>query len=594
MKRKIKTKILLLALIPMLFSIIVGGAIMVYSFNKLNTESSEIIASKLKRDYDVTIKYEVNTAYSAVESYYNLYKEGKLSEEEAKENALNVVRNLKYSKSGYFWIDDTKGILIMHPLLKDKEGANRIDIADPNGVKLIQNIIDAAKNSPDGGYTNFMWQKPKDVGTDTLTPKRAYSKLFNKWDWIISTGNYVDDIDKNILEIEETQNKNLVKILLFIAAAVLLIFVISLLIVIMVSRSISNPIVTIYEAFNKDENGKINIKHLDIKTGDELEILGTTLNAFSSQVENVISHIDGSTNALFDSSTNLHAYVNKLSTLANEVSGAVGNIAQGATGQAQDTTQAAIDIEENSRSIAEMIEMLNELENATRNIDGKKNEGKDALGGLAKLTDDSKQEAGFVNQTILETNESAESIFKASEMIQSIADQTNLLALNAAIEAARAGEAGKGFAVVAEEIRKLAEDSTKFTGEIRTIIEELKEKSQSAVDRMQFVGKIVEEQDNQTIITQNKFNEIEEALEMTKDIVKRIYQNSKMIEDKNTQIISVIQNLSAIAEENAATTEEASASVDTQTQSINDISSASSNLAEIASELQNEVATFKL
>ncbi len=161
-------------------------------------------------------------------------------------------------------------------------------------------------------------------------------------------------------------------------------------------------------------------------------------------------------------------------------------------------------------------------------------------------------------------------------------------------EAARAGEAGKGFAVVAEEIRKLAEDSTKFTEEIRSIIAGLKEKAQSAVDTMKETAKIVEAQDNQTVITQNKFNDIEEAVEKSKLVVEKISENSKVIEEKNGEIISVIQNLSAIAEENAATTQQVSASVEIQTKSIDDISVASENLAEIATELQSEVANFKM
>ncbi len=238
--------------------------------------------------------------------------------------------------------------------------------------------------------------------------------------------------------------------------------------------------------------------------------------------------------------------------------------------------------------------MLKDLELATRDIDNKKDEGKHALDKLIKTGEENKEAAGYVNKIIMETNESAESISKASEMIQSIADQTNLLALNAAIEAARAGEAGKGFAVVADEIRKLAEDSTKFTGEIRSIIEELKEKAQSAVDTMTDVGKIVEEQDEQTVITHDKFNDIEVAVEKSKEIVDKISTSSRDIESKNSDIVSIIENLSAIAEENAATTEEASASVDTQTQSIDSISVASRSLSEIASDLQSEVAKFNL
>ena len=162
------------------------------------------------------------------------------------------------------------------------------------------------------------------------------------------------------------------------------------------------------------------------------------------------------------------------------------------------------------------------------------------------------------------------------------------------IEAARAGEAGKGFAVVAEEIRKLAEQSAGFTDEIRKIIQQLKTKAETGVATMATVSKVVANQTEKINETSTKFEEISNSVDESIIIVKEINNSSISIETENQNVTSVIENLSAIAEENAATTQQASASVETQVQSINDISSASENLAVIAQELQEQVSKFKL
>lgn len=382
--------------------------------------------------------------------------------------------------------------------------------------------------------------------------------------------------------------------------SILTIFFISGLIIFLLQAKILKPLGLIEKVMEKMANYDLNMEGIEdkvtkyLKQDDEVGAITNSIRIMIENIREIITKISNHSQNTAATAEELTATGQATAELANDVSHAVGNIAEGATAQAQDTQSAAEDMEKTETLLQEMFTILHELSTSTDYIEEKKNEGNRSLNELTEAVKKSSKATEEVNGLILDTSRSVDQISSARDMIQSISDQTNLLALNAAIEAARAGEAGKGFAVVAEEIRKLAEQSAGFTEEIRKEIDELKEKSEKAVGNMEEVSGLFKNQNNKLVETGEKFKNISEAVEKNKEIVLGLDRSSKDMAEKNGETMHIIGNLSAIAQENAATTEEAAAAVASQVKSIEDISKASENLAEIATELQSEVSKFRL
>ncbi len=269
--------ILMLINVGMVFAVIlvIAGCAMVSVYEQNKTAVADY-KSALNEGYDNSIKYQVQNVITLLDGIYAQQKEGTLSEDAAKKLAIDLIKTLRYNGDGYFWIDDTDYYLVAHPMLSEQEGNNRYDLTDKDGVKIIQTIMDIALNNKEGGFSDFSFDKP---GQTEPAPKRSYSSLFEPWGWVISTGNYVDDIEAVTVAREDEMSSSFYTLIGIIAVISVVLLAACAVVALIFASVITKPLNHIINVSDEVTKGNINvnINPAFLKRKDEM---GTLCEAF--------------------------------------------------------------------------------------------------------------------------------------------------------------------------------------------------------------------------------------------------------------------------------------------------------------------------
>ena len=375
-------------------------------------------------------------------------------------------------------------------------------------------------------------------------------------------------------------------------------FFISIIVIgILITFMVVSPILKIAELTGNVANMDFTENEVQKKLStrkDELGVMARSLGSLRQSLSDVVTNIRENCNTLLASAETLHSGAAKTSEAMEQVGNSVQDISESANNQARDTQDAT----ENVILIGDMIEettyTVNTLMESINSMDATNKNAQVILATLRKINKESENYIDIIAKQTSSTNDSVLKIAEAANLITDIASETNLLSLNASIEAARAGEQGRGFAVVASEIQKLAFQSSDSANKIADIIQMLSSNSEKAVETMKQVKKIISQQTEYIVTTDNAFEEIQRGVEKTLDGIHNISEKTREMDSARKNVIDVVNNLNAIAEENAAVTEESAASVSEITHVVEDIVTKADNLNVIATELETQIEIFQL
>ena len=344
----------------------------------------------------------------------------------------------------------------------------------------------------------------------------------------------------------------------------------------------------------KISDGDLRIADLEIRTDDEIGILSAGVNDMRHKLRNLLEGIARS-------SERVAASAEELTASSQQGAESIGMVAQNTVAMTESATEQLQTVETLESSIKDMRVKMHELHAGSQvmneaAIDSAKNAnaGMEKVNHAIELMKNITEQVSASAKVVGELGKRSDEIGQIVETISGIAAQTNLLALNAAIEAARAGEHGRGFAVVADEVRKLAEQSATAAQNISELIVTIQQDTNSAVESIENGNKGVQEGMESVMATGDAFRSIEEQVGKLTDTVRNSMERIEEVNKSSHEILDAVEKVQSTTNTTSSHATEVSAATEEQTATMNEISDASQSLAELATDMQGDVAKFNL
>ncbi|MDZ5472263.1 methyl-accepting chemotaxis protein [Bacillus sp. 31A1R] len=393
-------------------------------------------------------------------------------------------------------------------------------------------------------------------------------------------------IESTTSEVIQTGNISLIIVIVSLVLGVVIAF--------MISRQITLPVQTVVQAMKEVASGNLSVSRVNVKTKDEIRQLGDAFNQMTTDLRSVVSEVRSSASSVAASSEQLTASAEESSSSSEEIAQLIQQNAEGTEQQLRLFSEIKTSMEEMASGMDQMTQNSEDMLHSTESANLITKEGAESITNVVNQMTKINESVHSTADTVRELGNQSKEIQNIVGFITQIAEQTNLLALNAAIEAARAGEHGKGFAVVADEVRKLAEESRKSAEQITGMIHKIQEETTKAVTSMEEQNQVVEEGLQFTNKAHSSFEQIENSIDVVARKVEEVSSSIEELHALSGQMVQAIEHVQSIAEAGVASSQQVSAGTQENVATIEEVTASAQSLSQLAVNLQELVARFKV